>query len=103
LPLWKKFMMHNPKNVTKKLTQNEQALHIWMQVNMTCSPHHLLGTELTGSCTDTAAWFLASTCKFTSHRPQLTLNGVWHLSKPLLMFLSCADNSPSAPHLASGA
>ena len=38
LPLWKKFMMHNPMNVTKKHTQNEQALHIWMQVNMSCSP-----------------------------------------------------------------
>ena len=29
LPLWNKFMMHNPMNVTKKHTQNEHALHIW--------------------------------------------------------------------------
>ena len=28
LPLWKTFMMHNQKNVTKKHKQNEQALHI---------------------------------------------------------------------------
>lgn len=28
LPLWNKFMMHNPMNITKKQTQNEQALHI---------------------------------------------------------------------------
>jgi len=30
LPLWNKVMMYNPINVTKKHTQNEQALHIWM-------------------------------------------------------------------------
>lgn len=30
LPLWNKFMMHNPMNVTEKHTQNEQTLHIWM-------------------------------------------------------------------------
>lgn len=37
LSLWNKFKMHNPMNVTKKHKQNEQALHVWMQVNTSCS------------------------------------------------------------------
>ena len=93
LPLRNKFMMHSPMNVTKKHTQNERLFTFgcrWTCLD-TLPSTPLSGTGMTGACTETAAWFLGCTCKFTSHRPQLPLNGIWHLSKPLLMFLSFAD------------
>ena len=101
LLLWNKFMMHNPMNVTKKYTQNEQALHIlkmsrlftfWCKwTYLVPSPPSLFGHWDDGLLHLNAAWFLDCTCKFTTHRPQLPSNEIWHLSKPLLMFLSCAD------------
>jgi hypothetical protein len=83
-------MLHNRMNITKKHTKMSRLFTFGFR--WTCLAHiPTPSIEMMGSCTETAAWFLGCTVKFISHRRWLPSKGIWHLSKPLLMFLSCTD------------